>query len=40
MVANPAPAYMAFTFDSAYQYARKRGGLWKDRNMVNVNGVR
>ena len=29
MVANPALAYMAFTLDSAYQYARKRGGLWK-----------
>jgi len=40
MVANPATVYMAFTFDSAYQYARKRCGFWKDRNMMNVNGVK
>ncbi len=33
-------AYMAFTVDSAYQYARKRGGLWKGRAQSNVNGVR
>ncbi len=33
-------AYMAFTLDSAYQYARKRGGLWKGRVQSNVNGVR
>jgi hopene-associated glycosyltransferase HpnB len=33
-------AYMAFTVDSAYQYARKRGGLWKGRVQSNVNGVR
>ena len=35
-----ALAYMAFTLDSAYQYARKRGGLWKGRVQANVNGVR
>jgi hopene-associated glycosyltransferase HpnB len=35
-----ALAYMAFTADSAYQYARKRGGLWKGRVQSNVNGVR
>ena len=35
-----ALAYMAFTVDSAYQYARKRGGLWKGRVQSNVNGVR
>ena len=35
-----ALAYMAFTLDSAYQYARKRGGLWKGRVQPNVNGVR
>jgi hopene-associated glycosyltransferase HpnB len=35
-----ALAYMAFTIDSAYQYARKRGGLWKGRVQSNVNGVR
>jgi hypothetical protein len=40
MVANLALARMAFTFDSAYQYAHKRGGIWKNRNKVNVNGVR
>jgi hopene-associated glycosyltransferase HpnB len=35
-----ALAYMAFTLDSAYQYARKRGGMWKGRIQSNVNGVR
>ena len=35
-----ALGYMAFTVDSAYQYARKRGGLWKGRVQSNVNGVR
>jgi hopene-associated glycosyltransferase HpnB len=35
-----ALAYMAFTLDSAYQYARKRGGLWKGRVQSNVNGAR
>jgi len=35
-----ALTYMAFTLDSAYQYARKRGGLWKGRVQSNVNGVR
>jgi hypothetical protein len=30
---------MAFTLDSAYQYARKRGGMWKGRIQSNVNGV-
>jgi len=34
-----ALAYMAFTFDSAYQYARNRGGLWKGHIQANVNGV-
>ena len=34
-----ALAYMAFTLDSAYQYALKRGGLWKGRIQANVNGV-
>ncbi|HEY1473476.1 MAG TPA: glycosyltransferase [Pseudolabrys sp.] len=34
-----ALAYMAFTLDSAYQYARKRGGMWKGRVQSNVNGV-
>jgi len=34
-----ALGYMAFTIDSAYQYARKRGGLWKGRVQPNVNGV-
>ncbi len=40
MVANPALGHMAFAFDSAYQYARKRQRSGEDRNMVNVNGVR
>ena len=35
-----ALAYMAFTLDSAYQHARKRGGLWKGRVQANVNGAR
>ena len=35
-----ALGYMAFTVDSAYQYARKRGGLWKGRIQSNVNGAR
>ena len=35
-----ALAYMAFTLDSAYQHARKRGGLWKGRVQANVNGIR
>lgn len=34
-----ALAYMAFTFDSAYQYARNRGGMRKGRIQANVNGV-
>jgi len=34
-----ALAYMAFTLDSAYQYARKRGGLWKGRVQSTANGV-
>jgi hypothetical protein len=34
-----ALAYMAFTFDTAYQYARNRGGMWKGRIQANVNGV-
>jgi len=32
-------AYMAFTLDSAYQYARKRGGLWKGRVQSTADGV-
>jgi hypothetical protein len=32
--------YMVFTIDSAYQYARKRGGLWKGRIQSTVNGTR
>ena len=35
-----ALAYVAFTLDSAYQYACKRGGMWKGRIQSNVNGVR
>ncbi len=35
-----ALAYMAFTLNSAYQYARKRGGMWKGRMQSNVDGVR
>jgi len=35
-----ALAYMAFTLDSAYQYGRKRGGIWKGRVQSNVNGGR
>jgi hypothetical protein len=34
-----ALTYMAFTLDSAYQYARKRGGMWKGRIQSNVNGA-
>ena len=34
-----AAADLAFTFDSAYQYARNRGGPWKGRIQANVNGV-
>ena len=34
-----ALGYMVFTLDSAYQYARKRGGLWKGRVQSTVNGV-
>ena len=33
-----ALGYMAFTADSAYQYARKRGGLWKGRVQSSVYG--
>jgi len=32
-------ADMAFTLDSAYQYARKRGNLWKGRIQASVNGA-
>lgn len=35
-----ALGYMAFTLDSAYQYARKRGGLWKGRIQSAANGTR
>ena len=35
-----ALGYMAFTADSAYQYARKRGGLWKGRVQSTVSGAR
>lgn len=34
-----ALAYLAFTLDSAYQHARKRGGLWKGRVQAHVNGA-
>jgi hopene-associated glycosyltransferase HpnB len=34
-----ALAYMAFALDSAYQYARKRGGLWKGRVQSTADGV-
>jgi hopene-associated glycosyltransferase HpnB len=34
-----ALAYMVFTLDSAYQHARKRGGLWKGRVQANVNRI-
>jgi hypothetical protein len=34
-----ALGYMAFTLDSAYQYARERGVLWKGRVQSNVNGA-
>jgi hopene-associated glycosyltransferase HpnB len=34
-----ALGYMAFTLDSAYQYARKRGGLWKGRVQSTGNGA-
>ena len=39
IVANRTLADMAFTLDSAYQYARKRGSLWKGRIQAIVNGV-
>lgn len=35
-----ALGYMVFTADSAYQYARKRGGLWKGRVQSTMNGAR
>ena len=35
-----ALGYMAFTLESAYQYARKRGGLWKGRIQSAANGTR
>ena len=28
--------YLLFTLDSAYQYARGRGGTWKGRVQANV----
>jgi hypothetical protein len=31
-----ALAYMAFTFDSAYQHSRGRGGFWKGRAQAKV----
>ncbi|MCC7348064.1 MAG: glycosyltransferase [Variibacter sp.] len=39
-VALPAIAflYMLYTLDSAYQYARGRGGAWKGRVQANVAG--
>jgi len=38
-VALPAIAlqYLLFTIDSAYQYARGRGGSWKGRVQANVS---
>jgi hypothetical protein len=32
--------YVAFTLDSAYQYARGRGGVWKGRVQAGVSGPR
>ncbi len=29
---------MIFTLDSAYQYARGRGGRWKGRAQANLSG--
>ncbi len=31
-----AMLYLVFTFDSAYQYARRRGGVWKGRVQAEV----
>jgi hopene-associated glycosyltransferase HpnB len=38
-LALPAVAmlYLVFTFDSAYQYARRRGGVWKGRVQAEVS---
>jgi hopene-associated glycosyltransferase HpnB len=38
-LALPAVAmlYLVFTFDSAYQYARRRGGAWKGRVQAEVS---
>ncbi len=35
-----AAVYMAFTFDSAYQHARGRGGMWKGRAQADVSELR
>ena len=32
-----AMLYLVFTFDSAYQYAKKRGGAWKGRTQAEVS---
>jgi hopene-associated glycosyltransferase HpnB len=32
-----AMLYLVFTFDSAYQYAKKRGGAWKGRMQAEVS---
>ncbi len=32
-----AAVYLAFTLDSAYQYVRGRGGVWKGRAQANVS---
>ena len=32
-----AMLYLVFTFDSAYQYAKKRGGTWKGRMQAEVS---
>ncbi len=32
--------YMLYTLDSAYQYARGRGGAWKGRVQANISGHR
>src|ERR1700730_6564871 len=35
-----ALVYVAFTLDSAYQYAMGRGGSWKGRNQANASQLR
>ena len=35
-----AVAYMLYTLDSAYRYARGQGGIWKGRVQANASGSR